>query len=142
MNIKEFEDQFNQKFSIDVDGDFNESIVKDMLDNDEDGECIDAAKNESFDLGLSFDTDHDPDQSYQNESYNTSNNGLNLSFFNENDDSIIDDLYVGSTDTEKEFDLDVEIDALDVLSDAGDDEYESPIDDDEDGECIDLTEEC
>lgn len=142
MNIKEFEDQFNQKFSIDVDGDFNEAMVKDILDNDEDGECIDAVKKESFDFNFSFDPDHDPDRSYQNESFNTRNNGLNLSFCNENDDPVIDDLYVGSSNYENEFDFDIEIDALNVESDAGEDEYESPIEDDEDGECIDLVEEC
>lgn len=142
MNIKEFEKQFDQNFSIDVDGDFDTAAAEDMLDNDEDGECIDAVKKESFGFGLSFDSDYDTDQSYQNESYNSNNSGLKLSFFNENDDSVIDDLYVGSADREEEFDFDLEIDALNVLSDTGEDEYESPLEDDEDGECIDLTEEC
>lgn len=141
MNIKEFENQFNQKFSIDVDGDFDTAAAKDMIENDEDGECIDAVKKESFNFGLSFDPYNDTDQSYENESYNSNNFGLKLSFCNENNDSVIDDLYVGSADREEEFDFDLEIDALNVLSDAGEDEYESDMEDDEDGECIDLTEE-
>lgn len=138
MKTKEFEDSFNFSFTMDTEGDFNEEIAKSIFDNDyeDDGEIIDQVQKESFiddDLQFSF---MKSDEDRINEAY-SSTDDLNFSFSPKkiNEESIDDDMYLGSAD-EDEFDM-IEDDALDVeADDAGDAEYE--LIDDEDGELIDA----
>ena len=159
MTTKEFEEMFGQHFSIDVDNTFDNAIATEVVDDDEDGKCIDAVQKESSSLDLSFgslqeeksgDTEFDMFNessdnlnlsfgNNQHKSLDESSNGFNLSFMKESSSEVEDDLYVGNEDFDSQFDLMTdEDDGLDVASDCGDAEYIE--DDDEDGECIDLVE--
>ena len=133
MTTKEFEEMFNQKFSIDVDNTFDNAISTELAEDDEDGECIDKVQKESsLDLSFGFSSNDNINN------HSKSNNSFRLSFMGESSE-VEDDLYVGNEDFDSQFNLSANgDDGLDVAEDYGEAEYID--DDDEDGECIDIVE--
>lgn len=117
MKMKEFEEMFNQRPTIDIDGEFDQMIADSDLGDDEDSLSLDRVKE-------------------------STTSDFHLSFMNESEnDDTVDDMYVGTPDYEDEFDTGSP-DELDIEEeDMGEAMYSLELDDDEDSEALDDADE-